>query len=483
MPASGRSCNREKAMGLKVYNTLTRQKEEFVPLRQGKVGMYVCGVTAYDNCHLGHARAYVAFDIIRRFLEYRGYEVNYIQNFTDVDDKIIARAREARGGGEEGDLKQLVGAVADRYAREYLKSMDRLGVKRAGHYPRATGHIAEMLAIIEGLVRKGYAYQVDGDVFFEVSKLKGYGKLSGRSLEEMRAGARVGIDARKRSPLDFVLWKQAKEEEPSWDSPWGKGRPGWHIECSAMSMKYLGETFDIHAGGQDLIFPHHENEIAQSEAYTGKKLANYWLHNGFVTINREKMSKSLGNFFTLREIFEKFPPPAVRLFLLSTHYRKPIDFSADKLEAAGRGLERIRNCLREAGRAGTDLSPPPGRSKEIDLYRERFEKAMEDDFNTAEALGVIFELINQVNAGVSKGDFSLVGEATSALKDFCGILGLDPGTEEEPELGEELMALVKEREEARRKKDWTKADILRQELKGKGIILEDRPEGTTWRRE
>ncbi len=470
-------------MGLKVYNTLTRQKEEFVPLRQGKVGMYVCGVTAYDDCHLGHARAYVAFDIIRRFLEYRGYEVNYIQNFTDVDDKIIARAREARGESGEGDLKQLVGEVAEKYSREYFKSMDRLGVKRAGRYPRATAHIAEMLEIIAGLMRKGYAYQVDGDVFFEVSKLKDYGKLSGRNPEELRAGARVGIDARKRSPLDFVLWKRAKEEEPSWDSPWGKGRPGWHIECSAMSMKYLGETFDIHAGGQDLIFPHHENEIAQSEAYTGKKPANYWLHNGFVTINREKMSKSLGNFFTLRQIFAQFSPPAVRLFLLSTHYRKPIDFSDDKLEAAGRGLERIRNCLRKAGRAGTNLSPPPGRSEEIDLYRERFEKAMEDDFNTAGALGVIFDLINQVNTGVSKGDFSLVGEATSALKDFCGILGLDPGTEEEPELGEELMALVKKREEARRKKNWTKADILRQELKGKGIILEDRPEGTTWRRE
>jgi cysteinyl-tRNA synthetase len=470
-------------MGLKVYNTLMKRKEEFVPLRQGKVGMYVCGVTAYDDCHLGHARAYVAFDIIRRFLEYRGYEVNYIQNFTDVDDKIIVRAREARGKAGEGDLKQLVAEVAEKYAREYFQSMDRLGVKRAACYPRATGHITEMLEIITGLMRKGYAYQVDGEVFFEVGKFKDYGKLSGRSLEDMRAGARVEIDVRKRSPLDFALWKRAKEEEPSWDSPWGKGRPGWHIECSAMSMKYLGETFDIHAGGQDLIFPHHENEIAQSEAYTGKKLANYWLHNGFVTINREKMSKSLGNFFTLRQIFEKFSPPAVRLFLLSTHYRKPIDFSDDKLKAAGRGLERIRNCRREAGRAVTDLSPPPGKSEEIDLYRERFEDAMEDDFNTAGALGVIFDLINQVNSGMSKGDLSLVGEATLALKDFCEILGLDLGTEEETELGEELLALVKEREEARRKKDWTKADALRQELGKKGIIIEDRPGGTGWRRE
>lgn len=470
-------------MGLKIYNTLTRRKEEFVPLRQGKVGMYVCGVTAYDECHLGHARAYVAFDIIRRFLEYRGYEVNYIQNFTDVDDKIIARAREARGGGKEEDLKHLVGEVAEKYVREYFKSMDRLGVKRAGCYPRATGHITEMLEIIAGLIGKGYAYEVDGDVFFEVGKLKDYGKLSGRSLEEMRSGARVGIDVRKRSPLDFALWKRAKAEEPSWDSPWGKGRPGWHIECSAMAMKCLGETFDIHAGGQDLIFPHHENEIAQSEAYTGKNPANYWLHNGFVTINREKMSKSLGNFFALRQILEQFSPPVVRLFLLSTHYRKPIDFSDDKLKAAGRGLERIRNCRREAGRAGTDLSPPPGRSEEIDLYRERFEKAMEDDFNTAGALGVIFDLINQVNSWVSKGDLSLVGEASAALKDFCGILGLDLEAEKETELEEELLALVKEREEARRKKDWTKADVLRQELKGKGIILEDRPEGTGWRRE
>ena len=469
-------------MELRVFNTLTGRKEVFTSLRRGKVGMYVCGVTAYDECHLGHARAYVAFDIIRRFLESRGYEVRYIQNFTDVDDKIIARARERKCGGQEGDLKKLVRDIAEEYSREYFESMDRLGVKRAGCYPRATEHIAEMLEIIEGLIGKGYAYEVDGDVFFEVGKVKDYGKLSGRSLEELRAGARVKIDERKRSPLDFALWKRAKEEEPSWDSPWGKGRPGWHIECSAMSMKYLGETFDIHAGGQDLIFPHHENEIVQSEAYTGRKPVNYWLHNGFVTVNREKMSKSLGNFFTLRRIFEKFPPPVVRLFLLSTHYRKPIDFSDDRLEAAGRGLERIRNCLREAGRVEGGLLPP-GESRKIDLYRKRFGEAMEDDFNTAEALGVIFDLVNQVNGWVSRGDLSPVRKAISMLEDFCAILGLDPGKEEETELGEELMVIIKKREEARRKKDWTGADALRKKLREKGVVPEDRPDGkTTWRR-
>ncbi|NOX97737.1 MAG: cysteine--tRNA ligase, partial [Nitrospirae bacterium] len=334
------------------------------------------------------------------------------------------------------------------------------------------------------LIKKGYAYQINGDVFFEVGKLKGYGKLSGRSLEEMRAGSRVEINARKRNPLDFALWKSAKEDEPSWDSPWGKGRPGWHIECSAMSMKYLGETFDIHGGGQDLIFPHHENEIAQSETYTGKKLANYWLHNGFVTVNREKMSKSLGNFFTLRQIFEKFSPSVVRLFLLSTHYRNPIDFSDDKLMVAGRGWERIKNCRREAARRVTDFpSSQGGEKEEIRVYRERFEESMDDDFNTAAALGVVFDLVSQINIWVEKEDLSPVREAVLVLEELCGILGINLGAEEEEELEEELMLLVKGREEARRNRDWEKADAIRARLREKGIILEDRPGGTIWRRE
>lgn len=469
-------------MGLKVFNSLTGQKEEFVPLHQGKVGMYVCGVTAYDECHLGHARAYVVFDIIRRFLEYQGYEVNYIQNFTDVDDKIIARAREAREGNQEGDLKKSAKDIAEKYTRAYFEVMDKLGIKRASCYPRAIEHIAEMLEIIERLIKKGYAYQVDADVFFEVGKLKDYGKLSGRSREELRAGARVKVDKRKRSPLDFALWKGVKEEEPSWDSPWGKGRPGWHIECSAMSMKYLGETFDIHAGGQDLIFPHHENEIAQSETYTEKKLANYWLHNGFVTINQEKMSKSLGNFFTLKQIFEKFSPSVVRLFLLSIHYRKPIDFSDDKLEAAKRGLERIKNCRQEAKRREVNFSPSEKGKEENSLYRERFKKTMEDDFNTSGALGVIFDLVNQINIWMSKGEISLVREAILTLEDFCQVLGLNIKVNEKSELEEELAKLIKRREEARRKKEWEKADALRKELKEKGIILKDHPGGTTWQR-
>ncbi len=467
-------------MSLKVYNTLTRTKEEFLPLEEGEVGMYVCGVTAYDECHLGHARAYVAFDVIRRYLEYKGYQVNHIQNFTDVDDKIIARARKMREKSSEKDLKELCKEVAEKYTMEYFEHMDKLTVKRATQYPRATEHIGEMIKLTEGLIRKGYGYQVDGDVFFEIGKFKDYGKLSQRKLEEMRAGVRVEMDERKRSPLDFALWKRSKEDEPSWDSPWGRGRPGWHIECSAMSMKYLGESFDIHAGGQDLIFPHHENEIAQSEGYTGKPFVRYWLHNGFVTINREKMSKSLGNFFTLREIFEKYDSRVVRLFFLSTHYRKPIDFSDDKLAKAKAGLERIENCLREVERK--ELREPAARTYRGSIYRTRFEEAMDDDFNTAAALGVIFDLVSRVNSCLEKGDLSSVSKAAPELRDFCQVLGLSLESGQEVRLEEDLVKLIKEREKARQKKDWARADAIRTKLREEGIILEDRPQGATWRR-
>ena len=478
-------------MSLKVYNTLARTKEEFLPLKEGRVGMYACGVTVYDECHLGHARAYVALDVIRRYLEYKGYQVNYIQNFTDVDDKIIARAREMREKSEEKDLKELCKEIADKYTKAYFEQMDKLAVKRATQYPRATEHIGEMIELTEGLIRKGYGYQIDGDVFFQVGKFKDYGKLSHRKLDEMRTGARVKVDERKRSPLDFALWKCSKEDEPSWDSPWGKGRPGWHIECSSMSMKYLGETFDIHAGGQDLIFPHHENEIAQSEGYTKKPFARYWLHNGFVTINQEKMSKSLGNFFTLREIFEKYDPRVVRLFLLSTHYRKPIDFSDDKLNKAKRGLERIENCLREVERKQdpSSLCPPAsertkdeGIKEKIDSDRKRFEEAMDDDFNTAAALGVIFDLVSRINSWLEKEELPSVAKAAPELRDFCQVLGLSLESPQEVRLEEELMKLIKDREEARRKKDWARADTIRVKLREEGIILRDRPQGTTWRR-
>ncbi len=464
-------------MSLKVYNTLTRTKEDFLPLEKGRVGIYVCGVTVYDECHLGHARAYVAFDIIRRYLEHKGYQVNYIQNFTDVDDKIIARAREMREKSPQKDLKELVREIAEKYTKKYFEHMDKLTVKRATQYPRATEHIGEMIELTEGLIRKGYGYQIDGDVFFEIGKFKDYGKLSQRKLEEMRIGSRVEVDERKRSPLDFALWKRSKEDEPSWDSPWGKGRPGWHIECSAMSMKYLGESFDIHAGGQDLIFPHHENEIAQSEGSTGKPFARYWLHNGFVTINREKMSKSLGNFFTLREIFEKCNPRLVRFFLTSTHYRKPIDFSDDKLAKAKAGLERIENCLREVERRNLGAVS----QKEPSQERKSFEEAMDDDFNTAAAAGVIFDLVNRINGWMEENELSRVGRAAQDVRDFCQILGLRPETAE-AELEESLMKLIKEREEARRNKAWRRADAIRAKLREEGIILEDRPQGTTWHR-
>ena len=494
---------------MKLYNTLTKKLEEFTPLSGSNVGMYVCGVTVYDVCHLGHARAYVAFDAIRRYLEYKGFRVNYVQNFTDIDDKIIERAgkiAKERGGS---DIKGIVREITGKYTDEYFRYMDALSVKRASVYPAATGHISEMIALIGSLVEKGYGYEAGGDVFFSIEKFSPYGRLSGRAPDEMRAGARVEIDKNKRHPLDFALWKSAKDGHPSWESPWGAGRPGWHIECSAMGLKYLGQSFDIHGGGQDLIFPHHENEIAQSEAHTGKPFVRYWLHNGFVTINREKMSKSLGNFFSLPDIFKKYKPEVVRLFLLSTHYRSPIDFSEDALTEAEKRLNRIRECDHKLLRLPADVFKMPVKERRPTEHRRSFEDYMDDDFNTAGAISVVFQIVRELNTAL-RGKIEpqeLAGQAQE-FSEFRRVLGisslfresspivvkadtaevdvdeverlLDGGVEHLDD--EQINKLVLWREKARHAKDWQTADRIRKKLSAH-IKLQDTPEGTLWERE
>ena len=486
---------RERGGRMRIYNTLTGKKEEFIPVAEGKVGMYACGVTVYDHCHIGHARSAVVFDVMRRYMIYKGYLFKYIRNFTDIDDKIINRAK------QEGISWN---AVAKKYTDEYYRDMDRLGVGRADVEPKATDHIAEIIGIVKGLVDKGYAYEVDRSVYFEVGKFPGYGKLSRRDLEDMVAGARVEVDERKRNPMDFALWKASKEGEPSWDSPWGPGRPGWHIECTAMSLKHLGETFDIHGGGADLIFPHHENEIAQSEAYTGKPFVKYWVHNGFITVDKEKMSKSLGNFFTIQEILNKFDAEAVRFFLLSTHYRSPIEFSDEQLREAEVSIDRyyttllrIRDFLSQESakeKAGPDEK---ALDEMLAKFPDRFREAMDDDFNTALAIGNIFELIRMLNKYMDgrpsgKKAVELITKAEEMLRETGNVLNLFHRTPEEwyralmavKEIGlteEDILARIGERKAARERKDWAEADRIRKELEEKGILLEDRKDGTGWK--
>ncbi len=475
-------------MSLRVYNTLTRQKEEFSPLTPGKIGIYVCGITAYDYCHMGHARSAIVFDVIVKYLRYLGYDVTYVRNFTDVDDKIIRRANEEGKSATE---------IAEFYIKAFYEDMDALGVARADIEPRATEHISEMIALIGRLLEKGYAYVAEGDVYFSVEKFPRYGQLSKRNLEEMMAGARVEVDPKKRHPLDFALWKAAKPGEPWWESPWGKGRPGWHLECSAMSMKYLGETFDIHGGGQDLIFPHHENEIAQSEAATGKPFVRYWVHHGFLTINQEKMSKSLGNFFTIREVIAKYHPEAIRLFFLNHHYRSPVDFSDAALEEATNALEKVYLTFKRIQERGGEIkNPPPDEAlKEEPLYQEitnveeSFKEAMNDDFNTALALGHIFGGIKAINVYLQQPEVNkgLLGWVAAKLKSLGGILGIfqcDPAdflTQGVSLSKEEIEALIAERAKARKRRDFKTADAIRDRLREAGVILEDTPTGTTWR--
>ncbi|MBQ2698552.1 MAG: cysteine--tRNA ligase [Firmicutes bacterium] len=463
---------------MRLYNSKTNQKEDFMPLEAGKVGIYCCGPTVYNYIHLGNARPLVVFDTIRRYFTYRGYKVNFVQNFTDVDDKIINRSHDENITAE---------AVTKKYIAAYFEDSGKLNVLKADTHPKVTEHMSEIIKMIEDIIANGHAYVAEGDVYFSVHSLESYGELSGRNIEDMRAGARVIPGDIKRDPMDFALWKAAKPGEPCWQSPWGEGRPGWHIECSAMSCKYLGETFDIHGGGQDLIFPHHENEIAQSKAAHGGDFARYWLHNGFITINEEKMSKSLGNFFLLRDILAKFPGDVVRYYLLATHYRSPIDFSDDKLHAAAKSLERIRNSQRLLKEYAARAAAGDATITALcDGARAAFIEAMDDDFNTALAISEIFNFCRELNSAIAaetltKADVEL---ATALFGEFDAVLGMINEPEEEKQDGREealLQLIIKIRGEARAAKNWAVADAIRDGLKEIGIAIEDTPNGARWK--
>jgi cysteinyl-tRNA synthetase len=462
-------------VSLQVFNTLGRRKGPFVPLGSGQVGLYVCGVTVYDLAHVGHARSALVFDVIRRHLVYRGYRVRAVKNFTDVDDKIIARA--AQTGESAAEL-------AERYVEAYRRDMAALGVDPPDVEPKATEHVPQMIALIERLLAAGVAYVVEGDVNFEVRRFPGYGTLSGRDLDDLRAGARVEVDERKRDPLDFALWKAAKPGEPSWPSPWGAGRPGWHIECSAMSMEYLGESFDLHGGGEDLIFPHHENEIAQSEAATGVPFVRYWLHNAFVNLGAEKMSKSLGNVRTIDDLVRRHAADPIRLALLGTHYRHPLDFAEARLEEAARALERFQVLFEDAGTGGAETRRPA--DTVLDAARDaerRFGAAMDDDFNTPQALGVLFDLARTLQAQRPELGPAGIEPGVAALRRLGGVLGLFRGgpTGLPPELRADVERLLQARADARRRREWAEADAARAQLAALGVMVEDTPGGTTWR--
>ena len=459
---------------MKLYCTLTRSKREFTTIMRGHVGIYVCGPTVYNYAHIGNARPYVVFDVLRRHLEYNKYTVNYVQNFTDIDDKIINAANAA-----VSDYSQ----IANKYIQEFRADMQGLNVLPATHYPRVTEEIPEIIALVSRLINSGYAYEVDGTVYFRAPKAKDYGKLSKKNIDDLEAGARVDINTNKENPSDFVLWKAAKPGEPSWDSPWGDGRPGWHIECSAMARKYIGNSIDIHCGGEDLIFPHHENEIAQSEADGASPFANFWLHNGMIAIDRQKMSKSSGNFFTIREIADKFPYPVLRFFILSVHYRSPLNFSEELLTAAAAGLERIANCLRTLWdkRIATDTNCTQ-HINEINTFFSSFEAALNNDLNTANAISAIFDLVKFVNINIETAGHKFLSDAVTTINKMLAILGLElPVNKHSSKEGEdEIETLITERNEAKAAKDFTRADGIRTKLTEMGVTIKDTREGTTW---
>lgn len=465
---------------MKIYNTLTRQKEEFVPVHPGKVGMYVCGPTVYNYIHIGNARPMIIFDTVRRYFEYKGYDVNYVSNFTDVDDKIIKKANEEGVSATE---------IAERYIKECKKDMEGLNVKPATHQPKATEEIDGMIRMIGTLIEKGHAYEVNGTVYFKTRSFDGYGKLSKKNIDDLEAGHRdikVRGEEGKQDPLDFVLWKPKKEGEIAWPSPWGEGRPGWHIECSEMSKKYIGDTIDIHAGGEDLIFPHHENEIAQSEACNDECFANYWMHNGFLNIDNQKMSKSAGNFFAVREISEKYPLQVIRFFMLSAHYRNPLNFSDTLVESAKNGLDRILTAIElvrdQAEKTGSAVNKEEEEHlNEAGKLVGKFEEAMEDDFNTADAVSAIFELVKLANTTVKESSSDYAAKLLEIMETLCGVLGIETKQEEEI-LDEEIERLIEERQQARKEKDFARADEIRDELLEKGIILKDTREGVKWKR-
>lgn len=485
-------------MALRLYNTLSGEKEPFVPRVPGKVGMYVCGVTVYDYCHIGHARAGIVFDMIYRYLCFAGYEVTYVRNYTDIDDKIINRANQ-----EGTDYR----TIADRYIATFDEDMDRLGMLRPTIEPKATDHITDIIAIIQQLIANGHAYEAFGDVYFAVETFPTYLKLSGRSLEDMLAGARVDVDERKRHPMDFALWKASKPGEPFWQSPWGTGRPGWHIECSAMSMRFLGPSFDIHGGGKDLVFPHHENEIAQSEGANGCRFVNYWLHNGFVNINSEKMSKSLGNFFTIREVLELFDPETLRFFILQAHYRSPLDYSDQNLREAQSGLSRIYESLAALDQVLTgpaasmdSVASAAELAEKIESLMSRFREAMDDDFNTAQALGMLFDTVRTLNRFLSEGGGQSVSsrawleQLRGAVTQIGTVLGLfqvnpadwlaarEAAKAQHLEISpDEIEGLIVERAVARKNKDFKRSDEIRDYLLARDIQLVDTPQGTSWK--
>ena len=466
---------------MKIYNTMTRKKEEFVPIDKNEVKMYSCGPTVYDYFHIGNARPFIIFDTMRRYLEYRGYKVKFVQNFTDIDDKMINRAN------KEGITVKELG---EHFIEEYFKDAGALGIKKATVHPKATENIDAIIDIIKTLEDKGFAYNVDGNVYFATKKFHEYGKLSKQPLEDLEAGARIDVNEKKRDAMDFALWKKQKEGEPAWESPWGMGRPGWHIECSAMANKYLGKTIDIHSGGQDLIFPHHENEIAQSECANGQIFANYWMHNGYININNQKMSKSLGNFFTVRDIAKKYDYEIIRFFMLSAHYRNPVNFSDVLMEQAKSAVERVYTCLdnlKFLAENGVERALTPEEqalSEKIDECKDKFIAAMDDDLNTADAIAAIFDIVYAANTGLSKEKESSVGivnKCIDTIKELGGVLGLFVSEKEET-LDSEIEALIEERNAARKAKDWAKADEIRDKLKAMNIILKDTPMGVKWSR-
>ncbi|MBZ9533682.1 cysteine--tRNA ligase [Cytobacillus oceanisediminis] len=465
-------------MPIQIYNTLTRAKEDFVPLEEGRVKMYVCGPTVYNYIHIGNARPAIVFDTVRRYLEFRGYDVQFVSNFTDVDDKLIKAANE---------LGETVPVIADRFINAYFEDVSALGCKKADSHPRVTENMDIIIDFIAALVEKGFAYESEGDVYYHTRAFDGYGKLSHQSIDELRSGARIAVGEKKQDSLDFALWKKAKDGEISWDSPWGEGRPGWHIECSAMVRKYLGDTIDIHAGGQDLAFPHHENEIAQSEALTGKTFANYWMHNGYINIDNEKMSKSLGNFITVNDIIKIHDPQVLRFFMLSVHYRNPINYSEEVLENTRAGLERIRTSyenLKHRSTASTDLTDTNDEwiAKITDL-RKQFVESMDDDFNTANGISVLFELSKQANYYLLEKTTSpaVIHAFMQEFEELFAVLGLSLSANEEL-LDEEIEALIEKRTQARKDRNFVLADQIRDQLKAMNIILEDTAQGIRWKR-
>jgi cysteinyl-tRNA synthetase len=485
-------------MSIQIYNTRTGDKTELKPLDDNHVKMYVCGITAYDYCHIGHARSALAFDMIYRYLLHRGYKVTYVRNFTDIDDKIINRANEQGTSTEE---------LSERFIRMFHEDMAQLGVASPTIEPKATEHVQEIIDMIQGLIDKEMAYQVDGDVYYAVDTFKDYGILSKRSLDDMQAGVRIEVNERKRNPMDFALWKSSKEGEPTWESPWGPGRPGWHIECSAMSKKYLGDSFDIHGGGKDLIFPHHENEIAQSMGATGSPFVNIWVHHGFVTIKDEKMSKSLGNFLTIRDVLERFSPEGLRLFVFSTHYRSPLNYSEAAIQDAEAGLERLYECLAEiarlpeSGDEGKSSVISKKDSAKLTNLEERFQKVMDNDFNTAQAIAQLFDTVKILNKIIralpgkpNQNDLDVLHNTGAKIKKLAGIMGLlvDDPVEHVTAIQNKLLRtldldteaiekLIQERSLARQNKDWSKGDAIRDDLLAQGVELKDGPEGTTWK--